>query len=113
MRRASCFARIPFALLVLAAGVSQAAEIDEASAQAVLKANKCMTCHSVDKKKDGPAYAEVANKYRDDAEAIQKIIDWLSAEHTVEIDGEEDTHPMAKARNADEVRNLANWILSR
>jgi cytochrome c len=104
---------LPALLLGFAAAGASAAGVDAAAAEALLKSSKCMTCHSVDKKKDGPAYAEVAKKYADDPEALQKVIDWISSEHTVEIDGEEDTHPMAKTKDASKIGNLAAWILSR
>lgn len=89
------------------------AAVDEADAKALMKASKCLTCHSVDKKKDGPAYMEVAKEYRDDPEAQQKIVDWLSSEHEIEIDGEPDTHPQAKTKDATRIGNLAAWLLSR
>jgi cytochrome c len=108
-------ARTLYALPILALAFSPgpAAAVDVAAAEALLKASKCMTCHSVDKKKDGPPYAETAKKYAGDAGARQKIIDWLSAEHDIEIDGEADTHPMAKTEDAAAIGNLADWILSR
>jgi cytochrome c len=92
---------------------SASAGVDEADARALLKASKCLTCHSIDKKKDGPAYKDVAAEYRDDPAAQQKIIDWISSEHEIEIDGEEDTHPMAKTKDVARIGNLAAWVLSR
>lgn len=100
-------------LLVMLGFATHASEVDEADAQALLKASKCLTCHSIDKKKDGPAYKEVAAEYRDDPEAQQKIIDWLSSEQDIEIDGEADTHPAAKTKDAARIGNLAAWVLSR
>ena len=90
-----------------------ASTVDEADAMALIKATKCLTCHSVDKQKDGPPYKEVAEMYRGDADAEQKIIDWLSQEHEVEIDGEPDTHPKAATTDAARIGNLARWVLSR
>lgn len=104
---------LPTLLLACVAVPSSASAVDAAAAEGLLKASKCLTCHSVDKKKDGPPYAETAKKYAGDAEARQKIIDWLSAEHDIEIDGEPDTHPMAKTKDAAAIGNLADWILSR
>jgi cytochrome c len=87
--------------------------VDAVDANDLLKASKCLNCHSVDKKKDGPAYVEVANKYRDDPEGVGKLTDWVSSEHTVEIDGEEDDHPAVKTKDASRIANLVAWILSR
>lgn len=52
---------------MIAAGVVMAgqAQADEALA----KAKNCMACHQVDKKVVGPAYKEVAAKYKGDAKA--------------------------------------------
>ena len=52
---------------MIAAGVVMAgqAQADEALA----KAKNCMACHQVDKKVVGPAYKEVAAKYKGDAGA--------------------------------------------
>ncbi len=104
---------LPILLLACVAVPSTATAVDTAAAEALLKASKCLTCHSVDKKKDGPPFAETAKKYAGDAEARQKIIDWISAEHEIEIDGEADTHPMVKTKDADAIGNLADWIVSR
>jgi len=40
----------------------------------VLKAKGCLNCHENDKKKVGPAYKEVAAKYKDDKGAEAKLI---------------------------------------
>jgi len=53
---------------MLAAGVVMAgqAQADEALA----KAKNCMACHAVDKKVVGPAYKDVAAKYKGDKAAV-------------------------------------------
>lgn len=104
---------VTMALLLGGPATSTAQTPDEAGAMALLKASKCMTCHSVDKKKDGPSYASVAEKYRDDPEAITKLTDWVSNSHPVEIDGEEEDHGVVKTKDAAKVDNLVTWILSR
>jgi cytochrome c len=98
--------------LALAPSAARGAQVDEADALALIKATKCLTCHSVDKKKDGPPYIEVAQTYRGDPEAERKIVDWLSSEHEIEIDGEADTHPKAKTTDPARIGNLARWVLS-
>ena len=40
-------------------------------------ANTCFTCHLVDKKLVGPAYLWVADKYKDDKDAIAKMVDQI------------------------------------
>jgi cytochrome c len=89
-----------------------AATPDEADALALLKESKCTTCHSVDKKKDGPAYVAVSKKYKGDPEAVAKLTTWVSKKHTVEIDGEEEDHGMVKTRDPARIANLVKWLLS-
>lgn len=86
---------------------------DEASAMALLKESKCLTCHSVDKKKDGPSYKSVAEKYCDDPEADAKLTKWVTEKHPVEIDGEEEEHGVVKTRDAAKIDNLVQWLRSR
>jgi len=45
------------------------AEVDAKWAQAELKEHGCLTCHAIDKKKVGPAYRDVATKYKGKAAA--------------------------------------------
>ena len=40
------------------------AAVDEAWAKKELKGHGCLTCHSVDKKKVGPAYKDVATMFK-------------------------------------------------
>jgi cytochrome c551/c552 len=42
-------------------------------AQAVLKANACLGCHAVSQKIVGPAYHDVALKYKSDPQALAKL----------------------------------------
>jgi len=51
---------------VLAAGVAQA--------QDVLKAKGCLGCHEMDKKKVGPAYKDVAAKYKGNKDAESMLV---------------------------------------
>jgi cytochrome c len=56
-----------YVAMMAAAGIVMAgqAQADEALA----KAKNCMSCHAVDKKLVGPAYKDVAAKYKGDAKA--------------------------------------------
>ena len=53
---------------LLATGAAQAQ-----SAEDLLKKSGCTACHANDKKLVGPAYKDVANKYRGDAKAAATI----------------------------------------
>lgn len=63
------------ALLVLAAAGTLAAGSGYAQSGAeVLKAKGCMNCHDTDKKKVGPAYKEVAAKYKGNRGAESELV---------------------------------------
>ena len=59
-------------LLVLAATGALAA--GTVQAQDVLKAKGCMGCHDMDKKKVGPAYKDVAAKYKGNKDAESMLV---------------------------------------
>ena len=85
---------------------------DEAAAMKLLEDSKCLKCHSVDKKKDGPPYREVAAKYKGKPEALAKLSKHVSEPEQVEIDGVEEDHGSVKTRDAAKIKNLVEWILS-
>jgi cytochrome c len=58
------------AVVAAFAGAACADELEE-----LMKKNGCSACHAVDKKVIGPSYKDVANKYRGDASAPQKLFD--------------------------------------
>ena len=63
------------ALLVLAAAGTLAAGSAYAQSGAeVLKAKGCMNCHDTDKKKVGPAYKDVAAKYKGNKGAESELV---------------------------------------
>ena len=64
------------AMLVVfaAAGVLAAGAGFAQSGADVLKAKGCMNCHEMDKKKVGPAYKDVAAKYKDDKAAAGTLV---------------------------------------
>ena len=66
------------------------------------KKNACTACHSVDKKVVGPAFKEVAAKYKGNADAEAMLVNKLSK-------GE--GHPATKAK-PDDVKSLVKWVLS-
>lgn len=99
--------------LVAFSGAALAAGIDEEAATTLLKESKCLKCHSVDKKKDGPSYHSVAEKYRGKADAEDKLIKHVTVPNKVKIDGEEQDHPLVKSTDPAAIKNLVDWILSR
>ncbi|TXT31650.1 MAG: cytochrome c class I [Rhodocyclaceae bacterium] len=86
-------------------GVSGQALADEALA----KAKNCMSCHAIDKKLVGPAYKDVAAKYKGDAGAVDK----LAAKIKAGGKGVWGQIPMPPNNvTPDEAKRLVTWILS-
>jgi cytochrome c len=80
---------------VLAAGSASASE-------ALAKSSGCLTCHAIDTKKMGPAFKEVAKKYKGNAAAEGKLVQELSTGKG---------HPEVKAKG-DDVKTLVKWVLA-
>jgi cytochrome c len=99
-------------LLGLSTGV-QAADIDVDAATALAKKNDCFKCHAVDKTKKGPSYKKIAAKYKGKADAEQKIITNITTAPKIKLeDGTEEDHKTIGTKDAKELKNLAQWILS-
>ena len=87
--------------------------VDAAAAEALAKKSKCLTCHSIDKKKDGPSFKETAGKYKGKPDGESKLITHLTSNPKVKVDGKEEIHESPKTKSDAEIKNLAAWILSR
>jgi cytochrome c len=86
---------------------------DASAADSLLQDSKCFKCHAVQKKKDGPAYRDVAAKFRGDAEAEKKLIHHVTSGEKVKFeDGHTEDHKRVKTKNMDEIKNLVAWIQS-
>ena len=95
-------------LITLAMTLSVAAP---AMADLALATSKnCMACHAVDKKVVGPAYKDVAAKYKGDKGAVDKLAEKIMKGGS----GVWGAVPMpANAQvNADEAKKLAAWVLT-
>jgi len=93
----------------LVSGTANAA-LDNAAAEALMKKDGCAACHSVDKKIVGPAYQEVAAKYKGDAGAAAKLIKKVK-EGGSGVWGPVPMPPNATTPDAD-IKNLVDWILT-
>lgn len=102
-----------FSLTVLTVLTVQASPaIDEEAARALAKKSDCFKCHTVNEKKDGPAWREVAKKYRGKADAEAKLYKHVTTGPIVKIDGEEENHQIVKSKKDPEIYNLIRFILS-
>jgi cytochrome c len=90
--------------------------VDEEAAKALARQNKCLQCHAIDKKKDGPAYKEVAAKYRGKKDAEETLIHHITSGEKAKFeDGHEEEHKIVKTsppKDMAQIRNLVQWVLA-
>ncbi len=90
-----------------------AAAVDAAAAQGLARQSNCFKCHAIDKKKEAPAWKDVAAKYKGKPDAEAKLIKHVTTGPKVKFDdGHEEEHPIVKTKNPDEIKNLVDWLLS-
>jgi cytochrome c len=95
--------------LVLAAAAIPASLPAQAQEE-LAKKHACLACHAVDKKLVGPAYKDVAAKYRGDASAEAKLVEKVK-KGSQGTWGQVPMPPNTNVPDAD-VRALVKWILS-
>jgi cytochrome c len=102
--------KLVFALLALAAvAVAGPAQADAAKAKQLAQKYNCLACHSEDKKLVGPAYKEIAKKYKGDAGAAAKLATKVKAGGG----GVWGSIPMPPNNVPDaEIKTMVDWILS-
>ena len=98
--------------LFLALGLTTAFAGQAAASEAIIKKARCIACHAVDKKLVGPAYRDVAAKYRGDTGALAR----LSAKVRNGGSGvwgeiPMPPHPVDKLSDAD-LKSAVEWVLS-
>jgi len=93
---------------IVAGGAANAA-VDAAKAKQLAQKYNCLACHAEDKKLVGPAYKDVAKKYKGDAAAEGK----LSAKVKAGGGGVWGTIPMPPNNVPDgDIKTMVEWILS-
>ncbi len=100
-----------FAVVMILAGsfYGRIARADDAAALA--KKHACTACHALDKKLVGPAYKDVAAKYKGNKDAqnllVKKVLDGGSG-----VWGAIPMPPNKGKVKDDEVRTLVKWVLA-
>jgi cytochrome c len=80
------------------------------ASEELAKKHACFACHTVDKKMVGPAYKDVAAKYRSDKEAAKKLA--LKVKNGSQgVWGTVPMPPNSAVPDAD-INALVKWILS-
>ena len=95
----------PFAVAGLLAAAFPAAASEE-----LAKKHACFACHALDKKLVGPAYKDVAAKYRSDKGAAAKLAEKVK-NGSQGVWGNVPMPPNSAVPDAD-VKALVSWILS-
>lgn len=90
-------------IFLIAASMLLAGTAAAQSGADLAKSKNCMGCHELDKKKVGPAFKDVAAKYKDNKEAEGKLVGALK---------EGKGHPMKVAATDAELKTLVQYVLS-
>ncbi len=81
----------------------------QADVEALAKSKNCMSCHAVDKKLVGPAYKDVAAKYKGDKAAVATLAAKIKAGGS----GVWGQVPMPPNNvTPEEATKLATWVLA-
>jgi cytochrome c len=114
--------KLKFVMSTLMAGAAllamthSAYALDEEAAKALAKQNNCLKCHAIEKEKDGPAYKEVAKKYKGKATAEARLIEHITSGEKAKFpDGHEEEHKIVKTsppKDMAQIKNLVQWILA-
>jgi cytochrome c551/c552/cytochrome c5 len=93
-----------------AAAAKAGAPLDLASGQAMMQKDGCGACHAIDKKIVGPAYQDVAAKYKGDAGALARLTQKVKA-GGVGVWGQVPMPPNSFVSD-DDIKSLVSWILT-
>jgi cytochrome c len=88
--------------MAVTASIALAAAGAAGAQEALAKSSGCLNCHAVDTKKMGPAFKDVAAKYKGQADAEATLVAKVSGGKG---------HPAVKA-SGDDVKSLIKWVLS-
>jgi cytochrome c len=100
---------LTLALALAAAGLAASAQADDKEMEALAKKHNCLACHQTDKKVIGPAYKEVAKKYKGQKNA-QTQLEQKVKKGGVGVWGQIPMPPNAAVPDKD-IHELVEWIL--
>lgn len=102
-----------FSAVAFISSPAVAAGVDAGAAKSLAKRNDCFKCHDITKTKKGPSYKKIAAKYKGKADGEEKLIKNFTTGPKVKLeDGTEEEHKIIDTKDMQEMKNLANWILS-
>jgi cytochrome c len=100
-----------FAALALSVAAGAVLSLPAQASEELAKKYMCLTCHTVDKKLVGPAYHDVAVKYKGDKGAEAKLVEKVK-KGGVGVWGQIPMPPNDKVPDAD-LKTLVKWVLSK
>jgi len=98
------------AMLLCAVSSAQAAAPTFASVQPLLSKNNCLACHAVETKLVGPAYQDVAKKYKGKADAPDYLAKKIKG-GSVGVWGQVQMPPNAGVSDAD-LKAIVGWLVA-
>ena len=113
MKNLSLVTAVAAAAFSLLAMAPAHASIDVDAAKALSKKNDCTKCHAPEKSKKGPSLKKISEKYKGKADGQEKAIKNMTSGQKVKLeDGTEEDHKIIDTKDAAQLKNLADWILS-
>lgn len=100
-------------MLIVAAAAALTGAGAVSAQEDLAKSSGCLNCHATDTKKVGPAFKDVAKKYKGKADAEATLYKHLTTHPTVKVDGKEEKHESLKTKDDADVKNVIAYILSR
>lgn len=88
--------------------------VDADAAVSLAKKSDCLKCHAVDKDKKAASFKSIAEKWKGKADAQAKLTESITKGPKVKLkDGSEEVHKAVASQDANEIKNVVDWILSR
>jgi cytochrome c5 len=100
----------PAAPSAASAAAKPGAPLDMKAGEALMQKDGCAACHGIDKKIVGPAYVDVAAKYKGDAGALAKLTQKVKA-GGAGVWGQVPMPPNPQVPD-DDIKALVSWILA-
>ena len=104
-----------FGILSMMASFSVFADepIDAEAAIKLARSQHCLRCHAVSKRKEGPSYADVAKRYKEDKDAEIIIFQEITQSPRMRMsDGHKEAHRAVQNTSKEQIMNLVRWILA-
>jgi cytochrome c len=88
--------------------------VDADAAVSLAKKSDCLKCHAVDKDKKSASFKSMAEKWKGKADAQAKLTESITKAPKVKLkDGTEESHKVIASQDANDIKNVVEWILSR